>query len=157
MSSDPLISRLASLDPAREVVPDPEDAERLLASLPAITQVSRYRNGGRRAVLVRMRSGLSAAVAVLAVLVAIAIAGVGLTVSHHNGGNRTASPSATAATGPKPLGGVAAVIKDCLTHGRLTQHFSAAQIAQALATMPVRVARYTNCQDVLGEAVKTRH
>jgi hypothetical protein len=55
------------------------------------------------------------------------------------------------------LGGAAAVPADasssangdCNAHGRLTQHYTVAQLRSALATMPADVQEYTNCYNVI--------
>lgn len=38
---------------------------------------------------------------------------------------------------------------DCNAHGRLTQHYSVAQLRSALATMPADQQEYTNCYNVI--------
>lgn len=40
-------------------------------------------------------------------------------------------------------------VSDCNAHGRLTQHYSVAQLRTALATMPADVQEYTNCYNVI--------
>jgi hypothetical protein len=50
--------------------------------------------------------------------------------------------SATAASG-------SAAIIDCNAHGKLTHHYSVAELRAALAHMPVDVAEYTDCMDVI--------
>lgn len=43
----------------------------------------------------------------------------------------------------------APAVSDCSAHGRLTQHYSVAQLRTALATMPADVQEYTNCYNVI--------
>src|SRR5947209_3366221 len=43
----------------------------------------------------------------------------------------------------------AQAITDCNSHGRLTTHYSAAVLRQALAQMPADVREYTDCYDVI--------
>lgn len=42
-----------------------------------------------------------------------------------------------------------AVNLDCSTHAKLTRHYTAAQLRDALATMPTDEAEYTDCHDVI--------
>ena len=42
---------------------------------------------------------------------------------------------------------------DCNTHAALTQHYTVAQLRNALATMPADVNEYTNCHDVIQRAL----
>ncbi len=53
------------------------------------------------------------------------------------------------ATTDSALAGTAPAITDCNSHGALTQHYSVAQLRNALATMPADVEEYTNCYDVI--------
>jgi ABC-type phosphate transport system substrate-binding protein len=55
-------------------------------------------------------------------------------------------PSAVAA-------GVSPPVADCSAHGKLTQHYSASELQQALATMPTDVKEYTNCPNVIQQAL----
>lgn len=41
------------------------------------------------------------------------------------------------------------VIADCNSHGRLTGHYSVAQLHAALSEMPADVQEYTDCYDVI--------
>jgi hypothetical protein len=43
---------------------------------------------------------------------------------------------------------------DCNTHGRLTHTYTAAQLQDSLAHMPADVLEYTNCSDVLHQALQ---
>ena len=56
-----------------------------------------------------------------------------------------AVPAAIAATSP--------VIADCTDHGRLTKSYTAAQLKLALSTMSPEVKQYTNCVDVIDNAL----
>jgi len=38
---------------------------------------------------------------------------------------------------------------DCNAHGRLTEHYTVAQLRSALATMPADLQEYTNCYNVI--------
>jgi hypothetical protein len=42
-----------------------------------------------------------------------------------------------------------AVNLDCQSHAKLTRHYTAAQLRDALATMPTDEAEYTDCHDVI--------
>ena len=46
-----------------------------------------------------------------------------------------------------------AIINDCLSNGRLTQHYTPKEIRQALAQMSASTKQYTSCQDVLQNAL----
>jgi hypothetical protein len=50
------------------------------------------------------------------------------------------SPPALATSSPN---------SDCNAHGRLTQHYTVAQLRSALATMPADEQEYTNCANVI--------
>lgn len=52
-----------------------------------------------------------------------------------------AVPSASAAS--------SSAVADCNAHGKLTQHYSVAQLRNALATMPADEQEYTNCYNVI--------
>lgn len=56
-----------------------------------------------------------------------------------------AAPVASAASSP--------AIADCNSHGRLTRHYTVAQLHTALATMPADVQEYTDCYDVIERAL----
>jgi hypothetical protein len=43
---------------------------------------------------------------------------------------------------------------DCNTNGRLTHHYSASQLQGALVSMPADIREYTNCSDVLQQALR---
>jgi hypothetical protein len=45
------------------------------------------------------------------------------------------------------------VIADCNAHGRLTRHYTIAQLQDALRTLPPVVKEYTNCSDVINAAL----
>lgn len=49
--------------------------------------------------------------------------------------------------------GLSAPVADCDAHGQLTRSYSAAQLRNALATMPADVKEYTNCSDVIQRAL----
>lgn len=48
--------------------------------------------------------------------------------------------------------GGAAVIHDCLNHGRITGHYTQRQYAQALAELPADVAEYSDCANLIRQA-----
>ena len=45
------------------------------------------------------------------------------------------------------------VVADCNAHGRLSGHYSPAQLRNALSTMSADVKEYTNCYDVIQRAL----
>jgi hypothetical protein len=45
------------------------------------------------------------------------------------------------------------VIQDCTTHLRLTHTYSASELSQALVSMPSDVKAYTNCYDIISQAL----
>jgi hypothetical protein len=49
--------------------------------------------------------------------------------------------------------GQSPVTRDCNSHGRLTRHYSTAQLHTALSTMPADVKEYTDCYDVINRAL----
>lgn len=62
-----------------------------------------------------------------------------------------AAPPATAAAGNP-------IIADCQDHGRLTQTYTLRELQHALAVMPASVKQYSNCYDVIQNAlIKARH
>ena len=61
------------------------------------------------------------------------------------GGLTVASPATAAGLSPP--------VADCDAHGRLTHNYSTAQLQSALATMPADVAEYTNCPNVIRQAL----
>lgn len=56
-------------------------------------------------------------------------------------------PSTAAAAGLSPP------VADCQLHGQLTRTYTAAELRQALQTMPADVAEYSNCQNVIRSAL----
>jgi hypothetical protein len=44
-------------------------------------------------------------------------------------------------------------VSDCYSHGRLTRHYTKAELRKALAVMPAYVQQYSNCQSVLQAAL----
>lgn len=54
---------------------------------------------------------------------------------------------------PALAGGPNAVIADCTVHGQLTGTYSAAELKNALATMPATVKEYTSCYDTIQAAL----
>jgi hypothetical protein len=44
-------------------------------------------------------------------------------------------------------------IGDCTSHGHLTRHYSVSQLRTALTVMPADVQEYTNCYDVIQQAM----
>ncbi len=57
------------------------------------------------------------------------------------------APSALAASGSS------AVIADCNAHGKLTRTYTVKALRTALQTMPADVKEYTNCSDVIQQAL----
>jgi hypothetical protein len=53
------------------------------------------------------------------------------------------------ATAPPALADANAVLKDCNTNGRLTQHYATHDLQTALSIMPASIKQYTNCLDVI--------
>ena len=49
--------------------------------------------------------------------------------------------------------GLSRPVADCDAHARLTHKYSVAQLRSALATMPADVKEYTNCGDVIQQAL----
>jgi protein-disulfide isomerase len=47
-----------------------------------------------------------------------------------------------------------AIVKACLSTGRLTRRYSNAQLRSALRSMPASVKRYTNCPNVISRALR---
>ena len=60
-------------------------------------------------------------------------------------GTGWASPRAAAAGNP--------IISDCEANGQLTHTYTLAQLRHALAVMPASVKQYTNCYDVIQQAL----
>lgn len=56
----------------------------------------------------------------------------------------TGAPVALAANG-----GLSGAVSDCNRHLRLTEHYSVAQLRNALATMPADVREYTPCYGII--------
>lgn len=54
---------------------------------------------------------------------------------------------------PAVAAGVSPPVANCSANGTLTHHYSAAELRNALATMPTDVAEYTNCPDVIRRAL----
>ena len=48
------------------------------------------------------------------------------------------------------------VIADCNSHGQLTQRYSVTQLHTALATMPPEVQEYTDCYNVIQNALEAQ-
>jgi hypothetical protein len=48
-----------------------------------------------------------------------------------------------------------AALADCNAHDTLTQSYTAAELQDALATMPATMKEYTDCQDVINRALNT--
>ena len=49
--------------------------------------------------------------------------------------------------------GLNRVVGDCYAHTRLTQHYTVPQLEQALNNIPADIAEYSNCSDVIREAL----
>jgi hypothetical protein len=54
-----------------------------------------------------------------------------------------------AATAVPAVAAPSPVIADCNSHGKLTQHYSVAQLHTALSAMPADVQEYTDCYNVI--------
>ena len=54
---------------------------------------------------------------------------------------------------PAAAAGLSPPVADCEQHGQLTRNYSAAELRQALSTMPAEVAEYTNCPNVIRQAL----
>ena len=76
---------------------------------------------------------VACAFTVLALALALALAGAG-------------APVAMAAAGN-------AVINNCESNGQLTHQYTHQELAHALAVMPASVKQYTNCYDVIQQAL----
>jgi hypothetical protein len=64
-----------------------------------------------------------------------------------------ATTACLTAAAPAWAGIGAPVIADCQAHARLTQHYTVAQLKNALATLPADVNEYTNCEQVIEAAL----
>jgi hypothetical protein len=59
------------------------------------------------------------------------------------------------ALGPPPaLASASAVLADCQRNGKLTRPYPIADLQQALATMPVLMKQYSDCYDVIQNALQ---
>lgn len=63
------------------------------------------------------------------------------------------SIGATLLPGGAGAAGLSPPVADCNKHGQLTQHYSAAELRSALATMPADIKEYTSCPDVIQRAL----
>jgi hypothetical protein len=54
---------------------------------------------------------------------------------------------------PAAGAGLTPPVADCYAHGTLTRSYSAAELSQALKTMPADVNEYSNCYDVIQRAL----
>jgi hypothetical protein len=54
---------------------------------------------------------------------------------------------------PAAAAGLSPPVADCEQHGQLTRNYSAAELRQGLSTMPAEVAEYTNCPNVIRQAL----
>jgi hypothetical protein len=52
-----------------------------------------------------------------------------------------------------PAAGGNVIINECESSGQLTQQFTLSQLQHALAVMPASVKEYTNCPDVIEQAI----
>lgn len=57
------------------------------------------------------------------------------------------------ASAPAAAAGLSPPVADCSAHGRLTRHYPASELRSALTTMPADVAEYTNCPNVIRNAL----
>lgn len=60
--------------------------------------------------------------------------------------------SATATTAPA-LAASNPILKQCQSHGQLSGQFTLAQLRHALSILPTELKQYTNCQDVIQQAI----
>jgi hypothetical protein len=63
------------------------------------------------------------------------------------------SVSLTVFVPPASAAGLSPAVEDCNAHGSLTRHYTIAELRTAIATIPVDVKEYTNCGDVLQQAL----
>jgi hypothetical protein len=54
---------------------------------------------------------------------------------------------------PARAGIGAAALADCDAHATLTHHYTVAELRNALATMPAAIQTYTNCEQVITQAL----
>jgi hypothetical protein len=57
------------------------------------------------------------------------------------------------ASAPAAAAGLSPPVADCSAHGRLTHHYPASELRTAINTMPADVAQYTNCPNVIRNAL----
>lgn len=56
-------------------------------------------------------------------------------------------------TGSAAAAGLSPPVADCYAHDQLTRSYSVPELQHALATMPVEIAEYTSCHDVIQRAL----
>jgi hypothetical protein len=56
---------------------------------------------------------------------------------------------------PAAAAGLPPPVADCSAHARLLHHYTPSQLRQALKAIPADVAEYTNCPDVINQALLT--
>lgn len=54
---------------------------------------------------------------------------------------------------PASAAGLSPPVADCNAHGKLTRHYTVVELQSALAGMPAAVAEYSNCYDVIQQAL----
>ena len=64
-----------------------------------------------------------------------------------------ASVALWAVAAPAQGAGLSPLVADCNAHTRLTRSYTAAELRNALATMPADIAEYSNCHDVIQRAL----
>jgi hypothetical protein len=69
------------------------------------------------------------------------------------GGVLTALAAASVAMPTAAAGAGNAIINDCEANGQLTHTYTLSEVRQALAAMPASVKQYTNCYDVIQQAL----
>lgn len=61
--------------------------------------------------------------------------------------------AAGALAAPAGASGLSPPVADCYANGRLTHHYTAAQLRHALATMPADIQEYSPCPNVIRQAL----
>lgn len=90
--------------------------------------------------------GIGGVMTAISAIAAVAIAVLAIVLLGHN----------RSSTAPRPTSPAAArgtAVADCIAHGGLTRSYSVAQLRIAVATMPAHVKEYTDCYDVIQQAL----
>jgi hypothetical protein len=82
----------------------------------------------------------------ISVLMVGGLAVLAIALLGHKRSSTTVQPSSPAAA--------SRAVADCTAHGRLTRGYSAAELRDALATMPADIKKYTNCGEVIQRALQ---